>query len=74
MPMLREKSKQHIEEEMKKKEKRVHVYRDFITSLTPVFHGVNKHPYIYERTTNPDVEPARYGPLVIQHNLEVVEN
>jgi hypothetical protein len=72
--MLREKSKHHVEEEMKKKERRVHVYRDFITNLTPVFHGVNRHPYIYERTTNPDVEPARYGPLVIQHNLDVQEN
>ena len=75
MPMLREKSKHQLEEEMmKKKEKRVHIYKDFITHLTQVSHGVNRHPFIYERTTNPDVEPARYGPLVIQHNLKVMDH
>jgi len=63
--MLREKSKHQLEEELqKKREKKVHIYKDFDTHLTPVIHG-SRIPFIYERTTNPDVEPAPYGPIVI---------
>ena len=27
--------------------------------MTPVFHGVNRHPYIYERAANPDFDPDK---------------
>lgn len=33
--------------------------RDFDTHLTQVFHGMNKHPYIYERASNPDFDQYR---------------
>jgi hypothetical protein len=32
------------------------VKREFDTHLTPVFHGVNRHPFIYERAANPDYD------------------
>jgi hypothetical protein len=57
MPMLR------VTKPKEKSEKSIHIYRDFITSLTPVQLPVNRQPFIYERTTNPDVEPAPYGPV-----------
>jgi len=33
--------------------------RDFDTHLTPVFHGVNRHAYIFERAANPDYEKGQ---------------
>lgn len=50
MPMNRVMRKLIDEEKEKKHETRVHIYRDFITDLTPVFHGIKKHAFIYERT------------------------
>lgn len=30
--------------------------RDFDTTLTPVTQPLNRHPYIYERASNPDID------------------
>jgi hypothetical protein len=43
--------------------------KEFDTRLTPVFHGTNKHPYIYERTRNPEHETEqRLHQALNKHN------